>query len=171
MTIFIKPFRVKSNTQMKGSDKKKLKASLKKFFPNLSDDDLNALLPTKEEIVVSKIFTFNEESVLLYIHNKKTVFFEMEKDKIFFPTVYTLWKHPNLIPYLTTWPPVMSRIANGADLMLPGVIIEEEKGIKAYCDGRLNKGDLVSVNLQSNRAPVAVGTAWLSSEDMYMAAK
>lgn len=171
MTIFIKPFRVKSNTQMKGSDKKKLKASLKKSFPNLSDTDLNVLLPTKEEIVVSKIFTFNEESVLLYIHNKNTVFFEMEKDKIFFPTVYTLWKHPNLIPFLTTWPPVMSRIANGADLMLPGVIIDEEKGIKAYCDGRLSKGDLVSVNLQSNKAPVAVGTAWLSSEDMYMAAK
>ena len=31
------------------------------------------------------------------------------------------------------------------------------------------KGDTVAVNLQSNRAPVAVGTAWLSSEDMYMA--
>ena len=96
MTIFIKPFRVKSNTQMKGSDKKKLKASLKKFFPNLSDEDLNSLLPTKEEIVVSKIFTFNEESVLLYIHNKNTVFFEMEKDKIFFPTIYTLWKYPEV---------------------------------------------------------------------------
>jgi len=171
MTIFIKPFRVKSNTQMKGSDKKKLKASLKKSFSKLTDDDLNKLLPTKEEIVVSKIFTFNEESVLLYIHNKNTVFFEMEKDRIFFPSIYTLWKYPELIPFLTTWPPVMSRIANGADLMLPGVIVEEEKGIKAYCDGRLAKGDLVSVNLTSNKAPVAVGTAWLSSEDMYMAAR
>ena len=34
----------------------------------------------------------------------------------------------------------MPRIANGADLMLPGVIINDEKGIKAYCDGKLNKG-------------------------------
>ena len=76
-----------------------------------------------------------------------------------------------MIPFLTTWPPVMSRIANGADLMLPGVIVDEEKGIKAYCDGKLAKGDLVAVNLQSNKAPVAVGTAWLSSEDMYMAAR
>ena len=55
--------------------------------------------------------------------------------------------------------------------MLPGVIVDEEKGIKAYCDGKLSKGDLVAVNLQSNKAPVAVGTAWLSSEDMYMAAR
>ena len=65
----------------------------------------------------------------------------------------------------------MPRIANGADLMLPGVIINDEKGIKAYCDGKLAKGDTVAVNLASNKAPVAVGTAWLSSEDMYMAAR
>ena len=65
----------------------------------------------------------------------------------------------------------MPRIANGADLMLPGVIINDEKGIKAYCDGALVKGDQVAVNLQSNKAPIAVGTSWLSSEDMYMAAR
>ena len=50
----------------------------------------------------------------------------------------------------------MPRIANGADLMLPGVIINDEKGIRAYCDGKLTKGDMVAVNLASNRAPVAV---------------
>ena len=171
MPMFLKPFRVKSNTQMKGSDKKKLKATLKKHFPKLSEDDLNILLPTKDEIVVSKIYTFAEESVLLYIHGKNTVFFELEKEKIFYPSVYTLWKSPDLLPCFTTWTPVMARIANGADLLLPGVIIDEEKGMKAYGDGTLEKGDSVAVNLQSNRAPVAVGTAWLSSEDMYMAGR
>ena len=189
MTIFTKPFRVKSNTQMKGSDKKKLKASIKKSFPDLTDEHLNDLLPMKEEIVVSKIFTFTEDSVLLYIHNKNTVFFEMEKEKQFFPSVYTLWKVPDMFPTFTTMAgktlsfiyvrisnfifpeAVMPRIANGADLMLPGVIINDEKGIKAYCDGKLAKGDQVAINLQSNKAPVAVGTAWLSSEDMYMAAR
>lgn len=82
MPMFGKPFRVKSSTQMKGSDKKKLKTTLKKHFPKLSEEDLNTLLPTKDEIVVSKIFTFAEESVLLYIHAKNTVFFELEKEKV-----------------------------------------------------------------------------------------
>ena len=82
MPLFLKPFRVKSNTQMKGSDKKKLKATLKKHFPVLSEEDLNSILPTKDEIVVSKIYTFSEESVLLYIHAKNTVFFELEKEKV-----------------------------------------------------------------------------------------
>ena len=76
MTMFTKPFRVKSNTQMKGSDKKKLKANVKKCFPSISDEDLNVLLPMKEEIVVNKIFTFSEESCLVYIHKKNAVFIE-----------------------------------------------------------------------------------------------
>ena len=46
-----------------------------------------------------------------------------------------------------------------------------EKGKKAYCDGKLKKGDSMSVNLVNNIAPIAVGTAHLSSEDMYMAAR
>ena len=29
----------------------------------------------------------------------------------------------------------------------------------------------MAINLHNNKAPIAVGTAWLSSEDMYMAAK
>ena len=42
------------------------------------------------------------------------------------------------------------------------VIVDEEKGMKAYGEGLLAKGDSVAVNLQSNLAPVAVGHAWLS---------
>ena len=99
MTMFTKPFRVKSNTQMKGSDKKKLKAAVKKCFPSLSDEDLNVLLPMKEEIVVNKIFTFSEESCLVYIHKKNAVFIELEKEKLFIPTVYTLWKLPEVCYY------------------------------------------------------------------------
>ena len=43
--------------------------------------------------------------------------------------------------------------------------------IKAYCDGKLQKDDVMSVNLVVNKAPVAVGTAALSSEDMFMSGK
>lgn len=32
----------------------------------------------------------------------------------FFCLVYTLWKHPNLLPVLTTWPPVLQKISQGA---------------------------------------------------------
>ena len=95
----------------------------------------------------------------------------LPSSQVFYPSVYTLWLFPCLLPVFTTWTPVMARIANGADLLLPGVIVDEEKGMKAYGEGLLEKGDSVAVNLANNLAPVAVGTAWLSSEDMYMAGR
>ena len=85
--------------------------------------------------------------------------------------MYALWRHADLLPSFPTWPPVAKKLANGADLMLPGVVVDRELGLKAYNLGgaRLQKGDLLQVNLVTNRAALAVGTAALSSEDMYMA--
>ena len=172
--MFHKPFRVKSSTQMKGSDKKKFKALVRKTFFNDPDEDpdlLNDLIPNKEELVVTKIETFGGEAVLLYHQpgKKVTVFFQLEKDKVIFPTLSTLWQYPDILPTFTTYPPVLSKMANGADLMLPGVIVNDDLGIKAY--GNIAKNDVLSVNLADNKAAVAVGTAALSSEDMYMSGK
>jgi len=36
------------------------------------------------------------------------------------PTVYTLWKRPNLLPALSTPPDVIPILVGGADLMIPG---------------------------------------------------
>ena len=55
--------------------------------------------------------------------------------------------------------------------MLPGIIINESLGTKAYGDGKIKKDDIMSVNLDNNKACVAVGTSALSSEDMYMSGK
>ena len=35
-----------------------------------------------------------------------------------------------LLPVFTTFVPVMSKIANGADLMLPGIIVDSSKADK-----------------------------------------
>jgi translation initiation factor 2D len=53
--------------------------------------------------------------------------------------------------------------------MLPGIVLKGLAHIKAY--GNLQKGDAVAVNMMTNKAPVAVGLAALSSFDMYMAAQ
>lgn len=44
--MFIKPFKIKSNVQLKGSDVKKLKARLAKQF-NLSENDTSLIFPNK----------------------------------------------------------------------------------------------------------------------------
>ncbi|KAG8245118.1 Eukaryotic translation initiation factor 2D [Homalodisca vitripennis] len=85
-----------------------------------------------------------------------------------YPTVYTLWHVPELLPTFTTHPQVLPVIARGADLMLPGVILPHGPSLHAY--GRLQRGERVAVNLSTNKAPVAVGLTAHSSYDMYMAA-
>ena len=85
--MFIEAFHIKSSSQMKSSDKKKFKAEIGKRFSYLSDpsvdkDGLNDLLSNKGEIIVTKIETFDGDSVLLYQKDKNlTLFFELIKDK------------------------------------------------------------------------------------------
>ena len=124
--MFCKPFRTKSNTQLKGSDKKKLKAEIRKKFPkvfavpesNSGPDPLDDVITPKDEVTVSKVYTFSGDSYLVYYQLKNPVFFEPEKDRgNLLPTVYTLWKFPDLMPALTTHPLVLEKLANGADLV------------------------------------------------------
>ncbi|KAM9429588.1 eukaryotic translation initiation factor 2D [Salvelinus alpinus] len=156
--MFSKSFRVKSNTVIKGSDRRKLKADLSTAFPSLSVEELSELVPNKEELNVVKIYAHKGDAVTLYVLHKNPVFFELEK--CLYPTVYTLWHYPHVLPTFTTWPPVLQKLAGGADLMLPGVVVP-------LCGlPEVKKGDCCAVKVVSNRAPMAVGTATMSSAEM-----
>ncbi|XP_038864572.1 eukaryotic translation initiation factor 2D [Salvelinus namaycush] len=156
--MFSKSFRVKSNTVIKGSDRRKLKADLSTAFPSLSVEELSELVPNKEELNVVKIYAHKGDAVTLYVLHKNPVFFELEK--CLYPTVYTLWHYPHVLPTFTTWPPVLQKLAGGADLMLPGVVVPLS-GLP-----EVKKGDCCAVKVVSNRAPMAVGTATMSSAEM-----
>uniref|UniRef100_A0A8C5N9V2 DM2 domain-containing protein n=1 Tax=Gouania willdenowi TaxID=441366 RepID=A0A8C5N9V2_GOUWI len=156
--MFAKAFRVKSNTAIKGSDRRKLKSDLLAAFPSLSADDLSELVPNKEELNVVKIYAHKGEAVTLYVVHKNPLFFEVEKR--LYPTVYVLWRCPALLPTFTTWPPVLQKLIGGADLMLPGVVVPP-CGLPD-----VKQGDCCAVTLVHNRAPVAVGQASVSSAEM-----
>ncbi|CAK6957403.1 eukaryotic translation initiation factor 2D [Scomber scombrus] len=72
-----------------------------------------------------------------------------------------LWSYPAALPTFRTWPPVLQKLAGGADLMLPGVVVPSS-GLPD-----VKKGDCCGVTLVNNRAPVAVGTAAVSSAEMH----
>ncbi|XP_035236797.1 eukaryotic translation initiation factor 2D [Anguilla anguilla] len=156
--MFAKPFRVKSNTVIKGSDRRKLKTDVSNAFPALSAEDINELVPSKEELNVVKIYAHKGDAVTLYVLHKNPMFFEVEKQ--LYPTVYTLWRHPDLLQTFITWPAVLQKLAGGADLMLPGVVVPTA-GLP-----QVKKGERCSVSMVKNRAPVAVGTATMSTSDM-----
>ena len=145
-----------------------MKAQIKQAFPQLTDDEINTIIPNKEEMSFMKIETHSGEVVTAHCLGKKPIVFHIRD--AFFPTIYLLWMFPKeSLPSFTTWYVVVPKFQNGADLMLPGIIIDEKVGLRAY--GRLKKGETVAVNTNQNAAAVAVGRTALSSEDMYMAGR
>ncbi|XP_063995162.1 eukaryotic translation initiation factor 2D isoform X2 [Diachasmimorpha longicaudata] len=167
--MFLKPFKVKSNNQLKGTDRKKLSEDVASRFPTLSETDILSLLPKKESITVMKILTHNGEICKLYCTARIPMFFQMDSpDFVLFPTIFTLWQFPNLLYTFTTHRSVTTKLSSGASLMLPGVILDGPPTLRSY--GRLQKHTPVSVNTDDNKAPVAVGITSHSSEDMYMSA-
>ncbi|XP_013073483.2 eukaryotic translation initiation factor 2D-like isoform X1 [Biomphalaria glabrata] len=164
--MFLKPFRVKTKTSVKSSDRKKLRSDIQQSFPSLTEEDVLKLLPQKEEMTLVKINTHADENIVVYTVGKNPLFFE--NFKILYPTVYTLWQFPEILQAFRTWPPVYEKLQKGADLMLPGVVPDNEPSPKMF--GKLQKGDLVSIKIAGNKSPVAIGKALLSGEDMYMSA-
>ncbi|XP_030749632.1 eukaryotic translation initiation factor 2D [Sitophilus oryzae] len=162
--MFKKPVRIKSNNQVKGSERKNVKDLFCKSFPNVSEVEANNLFNNKKETLnCIKLVTHDNETVQVYCIQKQPLLFSV-RDKLF-PTVYLLWNIPNLIPYFTIHPQVMSYINSGADLMLPGVITPTaQTGLSKY--GNVNANSLVYINLSNNKCAVAIGTTCLSSFDM-----
>ncbi|GFF87839.1 translation machinery-associated protein 64 [Aspergillus udagawae] len=73
-------------------------------------------------------------------------------DGRFYPTVYTLWHNPNLVPLLHTPEMVMQKLRGGADLMTPGLADEPP------FPGRAVKGAVVAVaGLDRQTVPLFVG--------------
>ncbi|XP_054032503.1 eukaryotic translation initiation factor 2D [Dryobates pubescens] len=159
--MFSRAFRVRSNTAIKGSDRRKLRADVAAAFPNLSAEQLTEFIPNKEELNVIKIYSHKGEAVTVYTNSKNPILFEIER--ALYPTVYTLWVYPDLLPAFSTWPPVLQKLAGGADLMLPGVVVPSS-GFP-----QVEQGTLCAVTLLGNRAPVAVGVATMSTAEMLAA--
>uniref|UniRef100_A0A8B9T5K0 Eukaryotic translation initiation factor 2D n=1 Tax=Anas platyrhynchos TaxID=8839 RepID=A0A8B9T5K0_ANAPL len=149
--MFCRAFRVRSNTAIKGSDRRKLRTDVAAAFPNLSAEQLTEFIPNKEELNVIKIYTHKGEAVTVYMNSRNPILFEAEK--ALYPTVYALWAYPDLLP----------KLAGGADLMLPGVIVPPS-GFP-----QVERGMLCAVTLSGNRAPVAVSVATMSTAEMLAA--
>lgn len=156
--MFAKAFRVKSNTAIKGSDRRKLRADVAAAFPRLDSEAVSELVSNKEELNVVKVYAHKGEAVTIYVRQRNPVFFEV--DGHLYPTVYTLWSYPDLLPAFITWPPVLQKLIGGADLMLPGVVVPPSGLPQVLLD------QLCAVTLVGNRAPVAVGCATMSTAEM-----
>lgn len=79
------------------------------------------------------------------------MWFKIE-DKLY-PTVYTLWRQPSILPLLHTPDFVIQKIQGGADLMTPGLV-----GCGPPFPEKAKKGAIVAVaSLEKPSVPISVG--------------
>lgn len=131
--------------------------------PNLSSIR-NALLP--ENSLTARFTTtagpdLREVQGIVYVgahpgEDERVLWFKVEhgpgSDKKLYPTVYTLWNNPDIIPLLHTPDMVMRKLQGGADLMTPGLANDPP------FDPRAVKGSAVAVaSINSHTVPLFVG--------------
>lgn len=88
--------------------------------------------------------------------DERVLWFRLEhgpgSDGRFYPTVYTLWQNPNIVPLLHTPDFVMQKLQGGADLMTPGLANDPPFPERAV------KGAVVAVaGLDSETVPLFIG--------------
>jgi translation initiation factor 2D len=145
--------------------RKKLKQDLMRSFPMLTAENLEQIVPAKDDLHQVKVITHGGDIVQFYTVEKQPIIFS--RGNKLFPTIYLLWRYPQMMPSLTTVHEVVPVLQKGADFMSAGIVSPFEDK-RRY--GNFNKNDSVFINISNNKAAVAVGEIALSSDDMYMSA-
>lgn len=143
--------------------RKVLKELLLKTYPNVTEEDVSEIFPKKDRVNIVKLVTASNETVQVYTVQNKPMLFCIKN--IILPTVYLLWKLPEMIITFTVHRAVLSHINNGADLMIPGVTVPPEK----Y--GFFAVDTPACINEMNNKAALAVGLTTVSSGEMSMNAR
>lgn len=99
-------------------DRKKLAVTIKNTFHLDSDEQVDEILD-KENTCVCKV---QKTKITIYLSKNIPVLFTIKN--YIFPTVYTLWRFPHIIPCFVIYPPASEFLMKGADLMIPGICKE-----------------------------------------------
>ncbi|KAI7891532.1 uncharacterized protein EV154DRAFT_464103 [Mucor mucedo] len=161
--MFKKPFaNLKSFSPLRSSDRRKFQNEAYEAYPSVKEictkEGASHLMP--DDLRSAKFTSHNGTSGLVYMSEKQTLWVSVENLPPI-PTVYTMWQYPNMIPKLYTWGPVVRKLIEGADLMIPGMVYGPDGTLP-----HLNTGDLVAITIKGYPYPLAIGTMALSTSEI-----
>ncbi|CAJ0915212.1 14898_t:CDS:10, partial [Entrophospora sp. SA101] len=163
--MFKKPIsNIKQYSLLRASDRRKLKDKLISSFQTLeafeqknkdveNKDDASAII-LPEQIQSVKITTHSGINGVLYVTQEKHPIWltlDIDKEEILVPTVYTLWKFPDILPKIPTFRIVVDKLVGGANLMIPGIAYPPEKLPNVKID------EIVAITIQGHNYPVGIG--------------
>ncbi|KAJ9080886.1 hypothetical protein DSO57_1020099 [Entomophthora muscae] len=139
--MFKKQHQLKASAPLRSSDRRKLISEIiSALKPGAAIEEFDAIIP--KNTLTGKFRTHVNEPGIFYLAEKDPAFFRI-KDYLV-PTVYTLWKLPDLLPKIYTNSFVLSKLIDGADLMIPGIYIPPE-GLP-----KMKAGELISICIIGN---------------------
>lgn len=164
--MFKKPLgNLKTSAPLRNSDRRKLKQHIIQAF-SLDPDVGDELVP--DGLLSVKFKTHTDEPGVAYMGpGGDPLWFTLGiGSEEMIPTVYTLWKKPDLLPFLSTPSAVIPVLVGGADLMIPGVVQHPPS---------LQTGQLVSITEYVHHStrigsPLAVGHMAVDSDALSEAA-
>ncbi|KAJ1645100.1 hypothetical protein LPJ64_003283 [Coemansia asiatica] len=133
-------------------------------------DHEEALVPMPSKLQMAKFVSHvGEKGEILYDSTGTPLWFKAEphggnKVQVLFPTVYTLWRFPGMLPILWTPQMVVEKLIGGADLMVPGIIVPSG-GLPD-----LKSSTVVAICSPGNLAAQAVGVLALDTKDLRVVA-
>uniref|UniRef100_A0A0K6S7S8 SUI1 domain-containing protein n=1 Tax=Chromera velia CCMP2878 TaxID=1169474 RepID=A0A0K6S7S8_9ALVE len=150
--MFKKPLSLQAQNKLGKKDVKGLKTRLLSAFPHARPESLESVLSTSN-MTMAKL---SGSRHTLYFNGDDPVLLDLDGEIV--PTVYGLWRAPDLLPSFVVHPPVSKFVLNGADLMLPGCV-------RPFGFSGLKRGQLRAVRVQGNPMPFAVGRSQISEGD------
>ncbi|CAM9727238.1 unnamed protein product, partial [Choristocarpus tenellus] len=148
----------RSRSQLKSSAAKRIKTDILGALPYLTREVLDEVMPTKDGIELVKLA--NRALVYVHVPSKTPYFFDADGRGNLFPTVYALWATRRkdresgmggCCPSLLVHAPVSKFVLNGADIMLPGVVVRDPSAVDYIM------GERRGVVSNGNPMPYAVG--------------
>ncbi|RCI04594.1 hypothetical protein CU098_011374 [Rhizopus stolonifer] len=153
--MFKKPLaNLKSFSPLRSSDRRRFQADAYEAHPSVKEmctaEGASHLMP--DDLRSAKFISHTGTPGVVYMSDKQVLWISIKKLPPI-PTVYTMWQYPNMLPKLYTWGPVIHRLMEGADLMIPGLVLGPEGVLPT-----LDTGDLVAITIKGYSYPLAIGT-------------
>lgn len=174
--MFEQELQVAAENKLKASESKKLRRRVQLEFPATSDEQLDELWPSSEQVMVQRladktmIYSICGRPTFYTVHRRACGGNPAEKgpDRLR-PSVYALHVVPGMLPAVEVYPGLQQKLASGADLFMPGVASTEVLPGKSWVlenFGRFEKGDLRALVEAGAWAPFAVASWAVSSTDL-----
>ncbi|KAF7980426.1 hypothetical protein HWV62_38258 [Athelia sp. TMB] len=116
--MFQQPLKLKTSVHLQPYDRRLLKQRVLRAFPGIGEVEL-----VPAELMLAKFRTHLNErgwKVVYLGPNGDPLWFTVGQDsEEIIPTVYTLWKKPDLLPTLTTFSEEIPALTGGEDLSIP----------------------------------------------------